>query len=216
MAMSRGPRSDSGIAAPGADAAPPDSRIAPLGPDAANHVLDALGKQVTTLRRSAGRTLAEVAGQSGLSTAYISQIESGSANPTLRTLAQLAAGLRCELGDLFGTGRSTTAATFAPRFTTRPPATNPPDAHEVWDITPLGATKLQTRLARGSAAEHATRTSHPGEELIAVLSGRCTVCVGGITRELGEGESCQFAASDSHEVNNVSENCVMLVVMSGD
>lgn len=42
-----------------------------------------------------------LAGRSGVSTSYISLAERGNANPTLRTMVQLAAGLRLPLNSLF-------------------------------------------------------------------------------------------------------------------
>ena len=51
---------------------------------AADRATAQLAKVVASARRTAGLTLAATAAGSGLSPAYISQIESGSANPTVQ------------------------------------------------------------------------------------------------------------------------------------
>jgi len=53
----------------------------------------ALGHQLRALRTAAGRTVASVAADAGLSVPYIANLENGRGNPTTTALSQLAAAL---------------------------------------------------------------------------------------------------------------------------
>jgi transcriptional regulator with XRE-family HTH domain len=53
----------------------------------------ALGQQLRALRTAAGRTVASVAADAGLSVPYIANLENGRGNPTTTALSQLAAAL---------------------------------------------------------------------------------------------------------------------------
>jgi transcriptional regulator with XRE-family HTH domain len=63
-----------------------------LGPDAA-----ALGRELRALRTAAGRTVASVAADAGLSVPYIANLENGRGNPTLAALGRLTTALGVQL-----------------------------------------------------------------------------------------------------------------------
>ena len=56
-----------------------------------------LGHQLRVLRTAAGRTVASVAVDAGLSVPYIANLENGRGNPTLAALSRLAAALGMKL-----------------------------------------------------------------------------------------------------------------------
>ena len=56
-----------------------------------------LGPQLRTLRTTAGRTVASVAEDAGLSVPYIANLENGRGNPTLTALGRLASALGARL-----------------------------------------------------------------------------------------------------------------------
>jgi transcriptional regulator with XRE-family HTH domain len=56
-----------------------------------------IGSQLRGLRAAAGRTVASVAGDAGLSVPYIANLENGRGNPTLAALDRLAAALGVSL-----------------------------------------------------------------------------------------------------------------------
>jgi transcriptional regulator with XRE-family HTH domain len=175
---------------------------------------EALGRHVTKARRVAGLTLASVAQRSGLSTAHVSRIESGIANPTLRTLAQLATALGCAVADLLGADSRTGGARNEPCFITLPLLAATPGHRAVWDVSALGAARLFARLPHGTAGDHGAAASHPGEEIVVALAGTCIVRVGGIAQRLEPGESGQPAALDSHAITELSDDALLLVIMT--
>jgi len=60
-----------------------------------------LGKQVKYLRHLANFTQAQLAEKTNLSVNYVSEIETGIASPTLKTLLKLAQALDVEIKELF-------------------------------------------------------------------------------------------------------------------
>lgn len=57
----------------------------------------AIGRQLRTRRTAAGRTVASVAADAGLSVPYIANLENGRGNPTVTVLARLAEALGMHL-----------------------------------------------------------------------------------------------------------------------
>jgi transcriptional regulator with XRE-family HTH domain len=63
---------------------------------------ETIGQRLRARRVQLGRTLAEVAEQSGLSLPYVSNLERGRGNPTLEVLGSLAKALDVPLASLVG------------------------------------------------------------------------------------------------------------------
>lgn len=191
----------------------------PDRPFPAQHdVRTVLGRNVSSARVTASLTMTVVAERSGLSPAYVSQIESGLANPTITALGKLASALGVAIGELVGTGPGTdiTPITFDPRVSAAPAATSASSGRGIWDLTAAGSSLLVTRLVRGPAGDHSQPISHPGEELVTVLSGRCLIVIGGLTHELNRFDSCHLAPTQTHQIIDVSEDLLLLVVLTED
>lgn len=203
------------VESPGAPPPPDGSPRAALD-EVANRAIATLAGSVAQVRRASGLTLSTVAGRAGFSPAYISQIESGSANPTARTLAQVAAGLGCDVGELFGAaGRETgSAPAFPARFAAAPLLAQVPGASGIWDRTADGASRLQVRLVHGDPGDHGEPVRHTGEEVLVVLAGGCTVRVADSVRVLRRADVCHLAASDEHQITESSGDLLLLVVLT--
>lgn len=57
----------------------------------------AVGRQLRSARAAAGRTVASVAQEAGLSVPYVANLENGRGNPTITALSRLAASLGLDL-----------------------------------------------------------------------------------------------------------------------
>jgi transcriptional regulator with XRE-family HTH domain len=62
-----------------------------------------LGRQLRALRTAAGRTVASVAADAGLSVPYVANLENGRGNPTTSALSRLATALGTQLTITFDT-----------------------------------------------------------------------------------------------------------------
>ncbi len=65
--------------------------------------MESLGARLRVMRAAAGRTVASVAADAGLSVPYIANLENGRGNPTLAALGRLARALGTELSVELGT-----------------------------------------------------------------------------------------------------------------
>ncbi|MFS4091217.1 helix-turn-helix domain-containing protein [Streptomyces sp. AF1A] len=217
--ISRRSRDDPGQqgAEPGGGAGKGDSTGS--GPAAAHgspDTGDLLAASVARVRRAAGLTLSAVAARAGVSPAYVSQMESGAANPTVRTLCQIADALGSTPAELLGGTRPGTVAApgFPPRFAPAPLLAQADGHHGIWDLTAPGARRLGARLLHADLGDHDHPTSHPGEEFAIVLAGSCRVAVAGTVRLLRPGDSCHFAAMDEHHFTDAGDDLLMLVVLT--
>ncbi|MFF4648565.1 helix-turn-helix domain-containing protein [Streptomyces sp. NPDC001380] len=194
----------------------PAGPAAELPVPAADRAAAEAGRAVARIRRGAGLTLSAVAAASGLSTAYISQIESGTANPTVRTLAQVAEALGASLGDLFAPGAEERPGPgFAPRFAAVPPLARTPGHRAVWDLTAHGSEALSLRLVHADPGDHGEPVRHAGEEAVVVVAGRCRLHVGDTARTLGPGDACHFDAGAEHRVTDATDDLLLLAVLTG-
>ena len=67
----------------------------------ARPTLHAFGRRMRVLRLEAGLTQTQLARRSYMLRSFISRIERGIANPSLQTIALIAAALKCNVVDLF-------------------------------------------------------------------------------------------------------------------
>ncbi len=64
-------------------------------------ILDALGSKIQIIREKRGLTQEELGDRAGLNAKYVSSIERGQKNATIKTLVKIANGLGIELYELF-------------------------------------------------------------------------------------------------------------------
>lgn len=173
-----------------------------------------LGRRVAQARNASGLTLAALGQRAGLSVAFISQIEAGSANPTLATLSKVAAALDLGVAHLLGAEDPAPTAGFAAGFMSVPGAALAPGISGIWDGGAVGAQRLGIRLVHGSAGDHAEPIAHVGEEFVAVLAGRCRITVGSLVRDLHRFDLCHFDAAETHRIDDLSEDLLLLVIFT--
>ncbi|GAA4831063.1 cupin domain-containing protein [Kitasatospora terrestris] len=179
-----------------------------------------LGERLHAARSRLGLTLDGVAQRSGLSRSFLSRLEAGGANPTLRTLEQVAEAVETPLSVLLGGAPATArpvgppqpGAVHRPR---REPRAWPPGEGRTFALTPVGARRFEAVLAEGTPAHHAFATSHPGEELCVVLSGRVAAEVDGERFELEAGDALHYEAASAHRLVALGPDSRYLLVVAG-
>jgi transcriptional regulator with XRE-family HTH domain len=156
----------------------------------------ALGENVRRLRLERGLSAVDLAARAGLARATLTQIEGGRGNPTIETLAALAAVLDCDAEALVrhepapsvrvvrdGAGsRTSEIAALVDRHRHAGGRT------EVFDLRlPAGGRERSTSHGPGST------------EIVLVRAGRLRVGPLESTVELAAGDYCAFAADRLHE-----------------
>jgi transcriptional regulator with XRE-family HTH domain len=160
------------------------------------------GAALRVLREQRGLTIAALARQVGLSAAAISQIESGTVQPSVTTLRRLAAALGVPVFRFFLP--ADTAAASVVRRADRKTLGLARSGARYELLTP----SLQGRLevleitmdpGQASAPE---RISHPGEECLVIISGQGALELGDDVIDMGPGDAATFQASLPHLLRN--------------
>ncbi len=191
---------------PGAE---PGRRPGPPADDGRVHLAAALSR----LRAAAGLTLDTLAEASGVSRAFISQIESAKANPTLSTLDRLAAALGARAADLLadGTGRGMFEPVVRPA---RPVGDWPIDSGRTYPLSALEAGRFAVHLIDGAPADHDLWVEHVGEEFCMVVAGSYRIDIGDRQLALGEGSSVHFPSVLPHRIAPQSPKGRVLIVFA--
>ena len=189
-----------------------------------------LGAALRAVREERGLSLREVARRVGVSPSFVSQVETGKANPSVGTLYALVGVLGTSLDDLMGdaaavasNGRSArTSRAPAPGRRSRCRCSRPTGRKRlemtgvVWerlthDHDPF-VDFLHVEYAPGSescAPEELMR--HGGREYGHVLSGRIDVQIGFETYTVGPGDSIHFDSTTPHRLSNAyDEPCAAI------
>jgi len=172
----------------------------------ATDVATTLGDAVRRRRRELGMTLAVLRGRTGLSKGFLSQLESGRANPTLETLIRVASALDCTPAVLFGTVLGGAGGPAA--GTVRPTRRAARAAGRLDSATDGRSYRLtgsrfgcyEVMLCDGTPAHHAAFVHHPGAEFCYVVAGTLRVELGERVCVLTAGESLHFAADTPHRL----------------
>jgi DNA-binding Xre family transcriptional regulator len=172
-----------------------------------------VGARLRTWRQRRRLTLREVAEAAGLSESFLSQVERGRTNISVRSLKRVAAALDCTIGDLFGDGY------HLPRILRG-------DARPRVDVGSLGTKFMLTSAppvdvdaaiveipALGSTGDE-LRSHGNSEELLLVLEGTIVVLIDSTNYVLEKGDSVQFMSSMPHRVLNSSPETARVLWMA--
>lgn len=174
-----------------------------------------VGKKLREARRRSGKVIDDVATVSGLSRAYISQIETGKASPTLQTVEKLAAALDIPMAALFTNDQFRLKVTRASeRQVLQFGAEDAPIAERKL-IHFLSAADRTLELVMleipvGFAAGPPD-LGHEGEEAFYVLQGRVRANIGSESHVLEQGDSVHWAANLPHQTINIGDVKAKLV-----
>jgi transcriptional regulator with XRE-family HTH domain len=111
-----------------------------------------LGQQLRALRTAAGRTVASVAADAGLSVPYIANLENGRGNPTVTALGRLAEALGTHLAIAIGPAEA--------------PSATPPGS-----LVRLGRTRRFQQAARAMATHLGRDPREFAVQLIGAMAG---------------------------------------------
>ncbi len=166
-----------------------------------------VGKKLREARRRGGMVIDDVASQSGLSRAYISQIETGKASPTLQTVEKLADALQIPMAALFTNDQFRLKVTRASeRQVLQFGAEDAPIAERklIHFLTaPDQSLELVVLEIPVGFSVGPPDLGHEGEEAFYVLQGRVKVNIGSESHILEEGDSVHWAATLPHQTINI-------------
>ena len=163
-----------------------------------------IGEKLRTLRLKKKLGLLELGKHTGFSAALLSKLERGKLYPTLPTLVRIAAVFNVGLDHFFSDERKRHVVAIVrkqdrQRFPERPGTDEVAYYFEALDY-PANARKLNSYWAEFQtiAREKLKPHSHPGVELLYVLTGVLMVIIGSEAHELLSGDSIYFDCSVPH------------------
>ncbi|MFD0421332.1 helix-turn-helix domain-containing protein [Streptomyces parvus] len=182
-----------------------DGRAGPGEPGAG------LGNAVRRRRRSLDLTLASVAGRSGLSVPFLSQIENDRARPSMRSLQRIADALRTTAVELLA------ASSAADRSVDVVRAKDDSGLAADTGVRPLVRGSHQMHALEFTGAQHADREFlHGNDELMYVADGAAEVEADGRTFRLERGDTLYLTGGVRHRWRATSPDTrVLLVSVSG-
>lgn len=166
-----------------------------------------LGETVLNYRKKKGMTIRQFAERSGVSTSLISQLERGSANPSLSVLELIAKALNVPLFTLFI--NDIDPHSLISRKKDRKKVYRENREHIVYDVLTPDFMKTNIEMLMMDLLPHAQTTEgyyvhHKKEELAVVMNGEAYVVLDGEEYFLGEGDVVRIPLRIKHKFINKS------------
>ena len=168
-----------------------------------------IGRRLRSLRAQRGLTLRVLAREAGISEALLSRIERGQVATTVANLVTLAAKLGVGLGEIFaGAEVGEAPPPYALTRAKEVPGLPATLAHG-YEYRPLNAglktAPLNALLVTYGSEQTEAWLTHPGYELLYVISGRLSFRLGEEELLLGAGDSLLFDSRQPHAAQSIGK-----------
>lgn len=167
-------------------------------------VIRNLGRRLRSLRRARRLTLEDLAADTGFTTGYLSQIETGEAIPSLAALAAIAAALGTDMSTFFPF--ETAPGVHVSRVGDRDRLRIAPNSRAEYIV--LSARRpnatFTALIARYFPGEAVARYSQFGERFALVLEGEARLHAGGGDHDLGPGDTIHYTSHPEDTLDVVS------------
>ena len=174
-----------------------------------------IGEQLRRLRTERNLSVRTLAGRTGFSPSFVSQVELNQASPSIASLERLAAGLAVTLGEFFGdSGPSAPAVTRAGK---RRPLTSWWSRARIEALTP-GRTgwpfeAVVITITAGGASGKRLH-AHSAHQLVIVLDGDVRLTLGTEIQALRPGDAVRLDPDTLHRWDNPGRHPVRLIVVT--
>ena len=170
-----------------------------------------IGQRLKGIRETLAISQRQLARQSGVANATISQIEAGKLNPTVSMLKKVLDGVPISLGEFFGDEFEVRERVFFRAEELTEIADGGVSFRQVGKNLSSRAIQLIQECYQPGAGTGKHAITHEGEECGIVLSGRLEVTVGDETAVLGKGDAYYFRSSEPHQFRNTgNEPCELI------
>ena len=167
-------------------------------------------KRFLRLRREKKMTLKQIANETGMSSAYISQIEKGKVIPPVAVILQLSRALEIDSGILLSEEKRLAGRKRVEDYRKRTEGYSYQTLTTESQRKHLKAFKV---LIDPKSDHDVGGYQHMGEEFIYVLKGRIEVLVGENKNVLSTGDSLHFNSAVIHKLRNVGTKVADLLVV---
>ncbi|WP_439594317.1 helix-turn-helix domain-containing protein [Falsiroseomonas sp.] len=178
----------------------------------------ALGRRLRAQRQAAGLSLAGLALATGLTKGYLSKVERGQGQPSIGTVFRIAEALGLPAGQLLAAEAAPSGAADLARAE-QPPRPPPGEELHLRPLFPGGPGRLialEMWPPLEPRPEQETST-HAGEELLHVLSGRMEILFEESSLVLEAGDSLRFDARRPHRTRSLGgQRARVLMVLAAE
>lgn len=170
-----------------------------------------IGQRLKSIRTQLKLSQRQLARQSGVANATISQVEAGKLNPTVGMLKKVLDGIPVSLGEFFGDEFEFHDRVFYRAAELTEIADGGVSYRQVGANLSNRAIQLLKECYQPGSGTGRHAISHEGEECGIILSGRLEVTVGDETSILSKGDAYYFKSSQPHQFRNPgSEPCELI------
>ncbi len=161
-----------------------------------------IGRRLREVRERLALSQRQLARQSGVANATISQIESSKLNPTVGMLKRILDGIPISLGEFFGDEYEVRDKVFFRAADLTEIADGGVSFRQVGARLGNRAIQLIQECYQPGSGTGRHAITHEGEECGIILSGRLEVKVGEQTAVLSKGDAYYFKSSQPHQFRN--------------
>ena len=168
-----------------------------------------VGTKIKKARTSKKFNLDRVANETGFSTEYLKEVETGKVMPPVGALLQIARALEIDSGSLLREPESKLESRIKAH-------TKRTDNYAYTTLTPGAENKhlKAFRVLIEAQQDHkGVDYHHEGEEFVYVLAGKIEVVVGEHINTLEQGDSLHFNSGIRHKLKSVSDDTAELIVV---
>jgi len=170
-----------------------------------------IGGRLKAIRRQLNLSQRQLARQSGVANATISQVEAGKLNPTVSMLKKILDGVPMSLGDFFADELQPQDRKFFRADELAEIADGGVSFRQVGSNLATKAIQLLKECYQPGAGTGKHSLTHEGEECGIILKGRLRVTVGDDVATLTAGDAYYFKSSQPHTFENTgSEPCELI------
>jgi len=174
-----------------------------------------IGSRLRAIRTKLALSQRQLARQSGVANATISQIEAGKLNPTVSMLKKVLDGIPISLGEFFGDEFEIRDRVFFRAAELTEIADGGVSFRQVGKNLGNRAIQLIQECYQPGAGTGKHAITHEGEECGIILSGRLEVTVGDESAVLRKGDAYYFNSSQPHQFHNTgNEPCELITACS--
>lgn len=173
-----------------------------------------IGKNVKKLRTERKMTAAQLAESSGISAVMLSQIEKGTANPTINTIWKIANGLKVPYTMLLEAPMEETVIVIPQEEQMQ---YSPDGKCKIFCYYPVSVQRryevFMMHMEEGGSSSSPGHSQFSREYLI-VNEGALEICIDGTRYCLKAGESLTFAAGVPHIYKNISPKETKVIILN--
>ena len=169
-----------------------------------------IGKKLQKMRKEKKLNLNQLANETGMSVAYLTQVEKGELIPPVASILQLSRALEVDSGILLKAEKQKSGKNADQDFQKRT------EAYTYQTLTPDARNKRLKafKIFIDPRSDHkGVSYQHVGEEFIYVLKGKIQVSVGDNKNVLKDGETIHFNSAIVHKLSNLSDEQAELLVV---